>query len=278
MAQFNSRNYGKKGQKPRRKNNKKRPRRKVKKLAIMAGETKLLKNIQNVIDHGVTSFNTSHIILTPYTPQEAVAGSGVSTNWTSLWNVAPTNATANFINQGTSFHERVGRKVTILNANTEIHMALIPGYPSTLPAENVVYPSYPVIRVVSGWVKKGWEHLMDLEIDCPNLYSEIPYSKYKIKSDRTYTLTAKPSTSFGGGSAFAGEDSVYRPIKIKRNFKPMRPITFGQTTSSGLSISNGAYTGWCPFIMVLNPQHGINPNSLALDITFARRLLTFKDA
>lgn len=274
MAKNRRRNMGLRTYRPRKRNKKRAPK-KVKKLAIMAGETKLLKNIQNVIDHGQTLFNSSHVILTPYCPQYVNAG---DTNWTQLWNVAPTNTTATFISQGTSFHERVGRKVTVLKAHTEIHLGLIPGYPTALPPENIVYPSYPVLRVVSGWVKKGWEHLMDLEIDCPNLYSEIPYSKYKIKSDKTYTFTAKPSTSFGGGSTFAGEDSVYRPLKIKRSFRPMRPITFGQVNTSGLSTSNGAYTGWCPFIMILNPQHGNSTQSLQLDVTFARRLLTFKDA
>lgn len=256
---------------------KRRPRRNVKKLAIMAGETKLLKNIQNRIDHGATIINDSHLILTPYCPQ-AAAGSTDIGNWSQFWNVAPTNVTANFINQGTSFNERIGRRVHILKTHCQLQFGLIPGYPSTLPPENVVYPSYPVIRVVHGWVKKGWEHLEDLRVDCPNLYSEIPYSKYKIKSDRTYTLEAKPSTSFGGASTFTGEDSVYRPIKISRSFSPNRSVVFGQTNTSGFSTSNGAFSGWCPFVMIMNPQHGNGVSSLALDVTYARRLLTFKDA
>lgn len=259
-----------------RRNRRRRQARKFKRMAIMAGETKLLKNIQNVIDHGTTLFNTSHVILTPYAPQEVSGGS--QSNWTSLWNVAPTNSTATFITQGTSFQQRIGRKVTVLNTNTEIHLGLVSAYPAGLPAGNVAYPNYPVLRVVQGWVKKGWEHLMDLQIDCPNLYSEITYTKYKILRDKTYTFHAMASTAFGGASTFDGEDSNYRPLKLRHHWSPRRPLTFAEVATSGLSTSNGAYEGWCPFLMILNPQHGVNPSSLQLDITYARRLLTFKDA
>ena len=175
----------------------------------------------------------------------------------------------NFVSQGTSFNQRVGRRISAKSATIELQFGFVSGQ---IPTAARTYPLYATLRVIHGWVKEGVHQLPELLTDVPHMYSEIPFSKYKVLSDRTYTRKAQPAVT-GSVASVPGEIAVYAPFKIKKTWLPNgNKITFSD------SLTDVSYVGWTPFLYILNPHHGTSANNLQLEFKFIKRTFAFKDA
>lgn len=257
-----------KKRKTRRPRNRKRMKKNTRRRIIDAGETKLQKQLYDEITHGVLNKNEAAILMSPYTLDQTPAGEILFPNtWNNL--VAGTQAwNKNFVSQGTAYNQRVGRRISAQSATIELQFAFVSSH-TTETAR--AYPLYASLRIIHGWCKEGVQGLPTTLTDVPHMYSEIPFSKYKVLSDRTYTRKAQPAITADVNQN--SEIAVYSPFKIKKRWSPKgNKITFTD------SLSDVTYAGWTPFLMILNPHHGTGVSNLQLEFKFIKRTFAFKDA
>ena len=255
--------------KPYRKRKTRKPRKKTSRKRIMdVGETKLQKQLYDEITNGVLNKNAAAILMSPYTLDQNPAGEiAFPTTWNNL--LPGTQAlNRNFVSQGTAYNQRVGRRISAQSAMIELQFAFVSSHAT---ASDIAYPLYASLRVIHGWCKEGVQSLPNTLTDVPHMYSEIPFSKYKVLSDRTYTRQAQPAVTLTAASP--AEIAVYKPFKIKKRWSPKgNKITFTD------SLADVTYAGWTPFLMILNPHHGTGTSNLQLEFKFIKRTFAFKDA
>ena len=179
------------------------------------------------------------------------------------------------MNPGSHYNQRVGRRICPKSASVELQFGFVSAYTGT--TRN--YPIYASIRVIHGWAKEGCQQLSQIATDVANMYSEIPFSKYRVLSDKTYTRKCNPVMTYVEGSSPATnpqEFGAYAPFRIKRNWYPngKHNITF----TDSLGAANTTYAGWTPFLLILNPNHGTGISSLKLEFKYIKRVFAFKDA
>ena len=216
--------------KPYRKRMKRKPRKPKRKTSrrriIDAGETKLQKQLYDEITHGVLNKNEAATLMSPYTLDQNPAGEiAFPTTWNNL--LPGTQAlNRNFVSQGTAYNQRVGRRISAQSAMVELQFAFVS---PIAPTGTRTYPLYASLRIIHGWCKEGVAGLPTTLTDVPHMYSEIPFSKYKVLSDRTYTRQAQPAiTNLNNDvSSAPHEIAVYKPFKIKKRWSPKgTKITF----------------------------------------------------
>lgn len=263
-----------------RRNRRRRPARKVKRMAVTAGETKLQKSIYDEITNGVLNKNEAATLICPYALDQTNVSPPTEILFPDTWNNLLPNTQFyhnNFVSQGTAFNQRVGRRISALSASVELQFGFVHGHSTEADRQ---YPFYATLRVIHGWCKEGVQQLQEALTDIEHIYSEVPWSKYKILSDKTYTRAAKAPVTYGMLAHSATtqalpsyEQSVYAPFTIKRSWNPKnQKITFTD------SLSAVTYSGWTPFLMILNPQHGTSTNDLQLEFKYIKRVFAFKDA
>ena len=265
--------------KPRRRRKAYRKRMPMRKAIINAGETKLQKQIYDELTHGVLNKNESHTWMSPYVRDESTTVPPVAMQFPATWNNGTSTLSnfTNFVNPGAQYNQRVGRRISAKSASIELQFGFVAAH-TTLA--DVTYPVYASLRVIHGWCKEGCQQIEALSSDVANLYSEIPFSKYKVLSDKTYTRAVRPAVTYGtqqtvSGVASSHEIATYAPFKIKRNWYPNgKNITF----TDSLTPANTTYAGWCPFLIILNPHHGTGANNLKLEFKYIKRVFAFKDA
>jgi len=236
---------------------------------IDVGETKLQKQVYDMITHGVLYRNENATLMSPYTLDQNPAGQIL---FPTTWNNILPNTQAlnkNFVSQGPAYNQRIGRRISPQSATIEIQC----GFTAVEAAATRLYPFYANLRVIHGWCKEGVSGLPETLTDVPNLYSEIPYSKYKVLSDRVYIRKVNPAITLESASASDSRIGVYAPISFKKTWYPK-----GQKITFTDSLSDVTYAGWTPFLLILNPQHGSSTNSLRLEFRYIKRTFAFKDA
>jgi hypothetical protein len=256
-----------------------RPKAQVKRMAVVAGETKLQKSIYDEITHGILNKNEAATLICPYALDQTNSSPPTEITFPSTWNNLLPNTQFYhnaFVSQGTAFNQRVGRRISALSASVELQFGFVHAHATEADRQ---YPFYASLRVIHGWCKEGVQQLQEALTDIEHIYSEVPWSKYKVLSDKTYTRASKAPVTYGKLAADGGavlpsyEQSVYAPFKIKRTWNPKdQKITFTD------SLSNVTYSGWTPFLMILNPQHGTGTDHLQLEFKFIKRVFAFKDA
>lgn len=245
----------------------------LRKMIKDVGETKLIKDI------AVSPFvvNAPYMLVTPYQHVDSTATPAV--NW-PVYNDATNLHGREWIKVGSQYNQRIGRRVSIKGSTVELRASIVSGAATGNPD----YPLYCKLRVIHGWVKSGYDHLNDVQMDMGggNMYDEIPYSKYKILSDRVILRQAHPSIAIGQvmtSTTLPGKQTaVYRPLHFKFRWGG-GPMTFSDSLQSPTQIGHGStYTGWCPFFIICNPDHGAADNNLNLNIEFIKRVISYKDA
>jgi hypothetical protein len=246
-------------------------RRFVKAVARTGGETKLIKTIRD----GPFNVTEPYMLVTPY--QESVTNAGVAVQWPQ-YNDATNIHGREWIKVGPAYDQRIGRRVWIKGTTVELRGNLVSGATSGEPD----YPLYAKLRVIHGWCKNGYDSLNQVQMDLSggSMYKEIPFSKYKILSDRVIIKKVHPSVSIGSvaSSTVPGRQSaVYAPLKFKFKWSGGK-MTFADSLASP-QIGHGAtYHGWCPFFIVMNPNHGAADNSLNFNVEWIKRVIAYKDA
>ena len=245
---------GKNRRKPRtnRRRNGNRTKAKVKRMAVDSGETKLQKSIYDEITNGMLNKNEAHTLICPYALDQTNSSPPTDIAFPSTWNNILPNTQFyhnNFVSQGTAFNQRVGRRISAQSASVELHFGFVSGHAT---AADRSYPFYASLRVIHGWCKEGVQQLQESLTDVPHIYAEVPWSKYKVLSDKTYTRAAKSPVTYGNvgsNSPAAGEtgaqfaEAVYAPFNIKRSWYPKdQKITFTD------SLATVTYAGWTPFL------------------------------
>ena len=152
-----------------------RPRRSIRRVVKNVGETKLIKNIRE----NPFVVTTPYMLVTPYQEEANVDGQAVV--WPQYNDVNNIHG-RNFIKIGPAYNQRIGRRITIKGSSVEMKFSLISGATSGAPE----YPLYANLRVIHGWVKNGYDALNQVQMDMGggSMYKEIPFSKYKVLSDR----------------------------------------------------------------------------------------------
>jgi hypothetical protein len=237
---------------------------------INAGETKLQKQIYDEITNGVLNKNEAHTWMSPYVRDESTNTPPSPISFVSTWNNGTSTISnfTNFVNPGNKYNQRVGRRINAKSASIELQFGFVSAETSI---EARAYPLYATLRVIHGWAKEGCQQLTALASDVPNMYSEIPFSKYKVLSDKTYTRKSQPSVTVSTTSEIAN----YAPFRIKRSWYPNgKDITF----SDSLGASETSWAGWAPFLIILNPHHGTGVSNLKLEFKYIKRVFAFKDA
>lgn len=249
----------------------------LRKKIINAGETKLQKQIYDEITHGVLNKNEAHTWMSPYVRDETQNTPPAAIQFPATWNNGNSTLSnfTNFVNIGAQYNNRVGRRISAQRATIELQFGLVSGHTD---ATARAYPIYASIRVIHGWVKEGVNQLTALSTDIANMYSEVPYAKYKVLSDKTYTRKSNPVVSYGSvltGQGISHESACYAPFNIKRSWNPRgKNIMF----SDSLGASDTTYAGWTPFLLILNPHNGTGISNLKLEFKYVKRVFAFKDA
>ena len=257
-----------KPRKPRR--NKKRKKTSRRRIVNM-GETKLQKQIYDEISHGVLNKNEAATLICPYALDQTNVSPPTEILFPSTWNNTVPGTQFyhnNFVSQGTAYNQRVGRRISAQSASVDLQFGFVSSHPT---ASAITYPLYASLRIIHGWCKEGVQQLQEVLTDVPHMYSEVPFSKYKVLSDKTYTCRAQPAVTVT--TATPSEVAVYRPFRIKKTWHPKGAnITFTD------SLATVTYAGWTPFILILNPHHGVAANNLMLEFKYIKRVFAFKDA
>ena len=181
---------------PPKKNNRKKAYKKTRGLptAVAQSETKLQKQIT---DLSVSPYDTPYSVsfwTTPYqrsftnpalflNPQTEVGGVNNS--------CAPPIALGSFIQNGNERDQRNGRRITMMSSTLDIVCHLRTKNTGTVEAPVYSYNINPEFRIVSGWIKGGLGAMGEITTDISSLYSEIPFSKYKIVKDYILSRTGR---------------------------------------------------------------------------------------
>ena len=247
-------------------------RRYIRRAAVKSGETKLQKQLFDEITNGVIHRNEAATLICPYSLDQTNVSPPTPITFPSTWNNTADNTQFyhnNFVSQGTAYNQRIGRRISAMSASVQLQFGFVPGDTTTTNE----FPLYGSLRIIHGWCKEGVASLKDLLTDVPNMYSEVPYSKYKVLSDRVYMRKVHPAVSASTINDPPGEIGNYHPFKIKKSWYPKgRAITFTD------SLSTVTYSGWTPFLLILNPHHGTTSKSLKLQFNYCKKLFAFKDA
>jgi len=240
-----------------------------------ATETKIIKDIQDNSTH-FTILNSKANVICPYFRLDSSVTDGDHlTHWIN--NATSPAQLRNFIEVGPNYNQRIGRKVTISKSSWEMICFL--NNPDT--SANKEFPLFVNLRIIQGWVKGGYSHLKDLMIDGDTvagytMYSELPYTKYRIMKD--YTITRYPMAPISAPASGQDVVAAYKPIKLKFNWRG-QPINF---QDSVVDEPDRGWAGWCPFAIVFNPQadNGVQglTSALNLRVDYCKRVISYKDA
>ena len=135
------------------------------------------------------------------------------------------------------------------------------------------YNANPEFRVIQGWCKHGLNGLNKIGSYLVSMYSEIPYSEFKVKKDFIITRRGLSALDQTVNPSLA---ITYAPVKLRMKWNPNKRITFN--TASSVAVAGGApatacnYTGWTPFMYVFNPH-----NNLDIVVDHLKRVNLFKD-
>lgn len=236
-----------------------------------SSETKLQKDIVDLTVPGTPQSITGSFWMTPYNS----VWTSMIKDGTNLLNptVESSGLTVlnigNFITNGAGRDQRVGRRISMMNANIRLVLHI-----RALEVDgSYTYNMNPEFRVIQGWVKGGIDSLEALATDITTLYSEVNYSRYKVIKDYIITRTGRSAMTGYGSGAYNDANAVltYGTIKLNFNWRPNgHHITFDDTNAG---VGNGTkYDGWVPFAYVLNPH-----SNLQLSVDFCKRVNAFKD-
>jgi hypothetical protein len=255
----------------------------IKKVSLLASETKLQKDTLDFaqLAPGTTNVIAGNFWCTPYSSSDCWSSISASTsggipadNQKHALNPPTNSSTDNriilpqvgsFITNGNTRSTRVGRRITMMNSSVQMifHIRVKPDDSTTPPS--YVYSANPEFRVIKGWVKDGVKGLQDLTHDITSLYGELPYAKYKIQYDKVFSRRLLAS-----GLAPSDALGTYAPFKLKFRWSPKKAITFDDSTNSGQT--NVQYAGWTPFVYFFNPH-----TNLWVSWDFLKRVNAFKD-
>lgn len=180
------------------------------------------------------------------------------------------NRIGSFIVNGDERDQRNGRRITMLNSSMNFVFHLRAAPPTGDPPV-YEYNLNPEFRVVQGWVKGGIDALSLVQDDINGLYTEIPYSRYKVLYDKIISRRAL-------SSGIAQPDGTVSYKKFALNFKWIsnRRITFdksvGGTGVPATIADDCKYTGWVPFLYFYNPHQ-----NLQIYFDNIKRLNLYKD-
>ena len=277
--------YVKKSYKKRNKKRKTVTAKYIRKIARDSGETKLSKwlwtpdghtdNIGNQVNTPVTPsraylLDQTNNIFIPFTANPLEAG----------WN--PLNSTTNapigsslyfddFIPQGIQRQQRIGAKVQLHRVNYHSELQITAVAPATDNA-----PQYPItaeFRLVMGWVKATGQLAYDRLMAIDQLYSEIPYALFKVRTDRIIKRRALYSglnATTPGPTPVTYQVPSYTDIPVKYYNNSKMNINF-RTTDAGVGTSE--LSNWTPFILLVNPNSAI----IKLTTKWNRHIISFKD-
>lgn len=255
----------------------------IKKVSLLASETKLQKDSLNFaqLAPGTTNITTGNFWCTPYSQSSCWASIGPNSgggipadNQVHALN-PPTNSASDnrivlpqvgsFITNGNTRSTRVGRRITMMNSSIEMVFHLRIAEDTSTSPSTYIYSANPEFRVIKGWVKDGVKGLQDLTHDISSLYGEIPYAKYKVQYDKVFSRRLQ-STGLTAPSLLG----TYAPFKFKFRWSPRKTITFDESTNSGQT--NVQYAGWTPFVYFFNPHTNIE-----VSWDYLKRVNAFKD-
>lgn len=264
-------------------------RRNFKRAVRSAAETKLIKHIDDNSGAGntVKILDSTCNVFCPYyriSPKSATMNNNEFITHFVNHTGTPPDELRNFIEVGANYNQRIGRKVRLMGTTLQIHGF----FDNNFVGAGREYPMYASMRVVQGWVKGGYEHLTDLMVGGDragavhgpqadySMYSEIPFSKYKIIKD--YIITRYPRSPFAAPGSAQDIKAAYKPVSIKAHWSG-QDITFQDSLPNS---NERGWSGWCPFLMLLNPNAD-NGDETAKDklnfsIDFCKLTIPFKDA
>lgn len=251
---------------------KRRARRRIPR-ALSLSETKLQKDIVDLDTY--TAGVTGDFWTTPYQRSWVNPATFLNPDVVNISIPASCHPVVNlgsFIQNGNERNERNGRRITMMSSTIEMVMHIRAYSGATPPVYS--YNLNPEFRIIQGWCKGGLLALDNLVNDITGMYSEIPYSKYKVLKDYILCRTGRAAMVGSDDTAYINPNAVlsYKPIKLKFRWTPNRKITFSNSSTNAVPNDGVTYAGWVPFCYVLNPH-----TNLSLTFDNLKRVNAFKD-
>ncbi len=228
-------------------------------------ETKLIKDVNALsassplleaeVNFSTPYFNTAHSTFNDYFNPITTDGGHTATDY----------AIKDFVSSGVDFNQRVGRAVHIKNINEHMVFRIGPSTSSTSTKPTLTF------RIVQGWIRNGVDQIDQLRASITHIYDEMDWTKFKIKKD--YIMTRKATYAASGVDTSVTPDQAWSDINLKFNWKPDKTVRFDKATQTGVLTPPAQYTGWTPFVLIMNQQHDL----YSLKLLYHKRSISYKD-